>query len=243
MDNKRIAVITGGNRGIGFEVCRQLARDHNDIKVVLTARDEAKGTAASEELRKSGAGVIFHRLDVGSETSVKDFSRWIESEFGRWDILVNNAAVMPDLHKSVLDMEAATFRESLNVNFFGALLMSQAAISLMRRNNYGRIVNVSSGAGAFSRGMGPDHPAYRITKASLNALTRILAGDVKDTNILVNVMTPGWILTDMGSQLHPQGWTKPVPIEEGAETIVWLATLPDGGPSGCFFRKHEQVPW
>jgi NAD(P)-dependent dehydrogenase (short-subunit alcohol dehydrogenase family) len=234
--DKRIAVVTGGNRGIGLEIARQLARQPG-IRVVLTAREEAKARAAAKKLRDEGLEVDSHPLDVTSEMSVKTFAGWLESACKRCDILVNNAGVMLDPRGSrVLDSELVTWRDTLETNLIGPLLLSQALVPLMKRNDYGRIVNVSSGQGQLSD-MGVGTPAYRVSKTALNALTRTLAAELKGSGILVNSMCPGWVRTDMG------GAGAPRTVEQGADTAVWLAKLPDDGPSGGFFRDRRPIPW
>jgi NAD(P)-dependent dehydrogenase (short-subunit alcohol dehydrogenase family) len=234
--DKRIAVVTGGNRGIGLEIARQLARQPG-IRVVLTAREEAKARAAAKKLRDEGLEVDSHPLDVTSEMSVKTFAGWLESACKRCDILVNNAGVMLDPRGSrVLDSKLVTWRDTLETNLIGPLLLAQALVPLMKRNGYGRIVNVSSGQGQLSD-MGVGTPAYRVSKTALNALTRTLAAELKGSGILVNSMCPGWVRTDMG------GAGAPRTVEQGADTAVWLATLPDDGPSGGFFRDRRPIPW
>jgi len=234
--DKRIAVVTGGNRGIGLEIARQLARQPG-IRVVLTAREEAKARAAAKKLRDEGLEVDSHPLDVTSEMSVKTFAGWLESACKRCDILVNNAGVMLDPRGSrVLDSKLVTWRDTLETNLIGPLLLAQALVPLLKRNGYGRIVNVSSGQGQLSD-MGVGTPAYRVSKTALNALTRTLAAELKGSGILVNSMCPGWVRTDMG------GAGAPRTVEQGADTAVWLATLPDDGPSGGFFRDRRPIPW
>jgi len=236
MSDKRVAVVTGANRGIGFEICRQLAR-RGGIRVVLTARDETKGNAAAEKLRDEGLDVEFHPLDVTSEKSVKTFAGWLEATCKRCDILVNNAGVLADPRGSrVLDSSPAAYRETLEVNLIGPLMLTQALAPLMQQHRYGRIVNVSSGQGQLSD-MGAGSPAYRVSKAALNALTRTLAAELTGSGILVNSMCPGWVRTDMGGSGAPRT------VEQGADTAVWLATLPDDGPSGGFFRDRKPIPW
>ncbi len=229
--DKRVAVVTGGNRGIGFEICRQLAK-LGGIHVVLTARDGKKGDAAAKQL-----GVEFHVLDVASEESIRVFAGWLAGAHKRCDILVNNAGVMLDRHGSrVLDSQIATWRETLDTNLIGSLLLIQALAPIMKKNSYGRIVNVSSGLGQLSD-MGAGTPAYRVSKTALNALTRTLAAELAGSGILVNSTCPGWVKTDMG------GAGAPRTVEQGADTAVWLATLPDGGPTGGFFRERKPIPW
>jgi NAD(P)-dependent dehydrogenase (short-subunit alcohol dehydrogenase family) len=236
MTDKRVAVISGANRGIGSEICRQLGK-RGDIHVVLTSRDDSKGRTTAKKLAADGAEIEFRSLDVTRERSVKALAEFIEKSHGRCDILVNNAGILADPRGSrFLDSKVETYRETLDTNLFGALMMAQALAPLMKEHRYGRIVNVSSGMGQLSD-MGVGSPAYRISKTALNALTRILAASLADSGILVNSMCPGWVKTDMG------GPTAPRSVEQGADTAVWLATLPDGGPTGGFFRDRKPIPW
>jgi NAD(P)-dependent dehydrogenase (short-subunit alcohol dehydrogenase family) len=228
--DKRIAVVTGANRGIGLEICRQLARA--GMHVILTARDEAKGKAAAKKL-----GVESHQLDVDSDESVKAFARWIKDTHGRCDVLINNAGVMLDPRGSrVLDSKIETYRDTLETNLIGPLRMIQAIAPLMKKQGYGRIVNMSSGQGQLSD-MGVGTPAYRVSKTALNALTRTTAADLHGTGILANAMCPGWVRTDMGGSGAPRS------VEQGADTALWLATLPDNGPTGGYFRDRKPIPW
>jgi len=234
--DRRVAVVTGGNRGIGFEICRQLAKV-GGMHVVLAARDGKKGETAAQKLRDEGLDVESHALDVTSEASIRSFTGWLTGGHRRCDILVNNAGVMLDPRGSrVLDSKLVTWRDTLETNLIGPLLLAQALVPLMKRNGYGRIVNVSSGQGQLSD-MGVGTPAYRVSKTALNALTRTLAAELKGSGILVNSMCPGWVRTDMG------GAGAPRTVEQGADTAVWLATLPDDGPSGGFFRDRRPIPW
>lgn len=232
----RVAVVTGANRGIGFEICRQLGR-RGGIRVFLTARDETKGNAAAQKLRDEGLDVEFYPLDVTSEQSIKTFAGWLEGTCKRCDILVNNAGILADPRGlRVLDSKPATYRQTLDTNFFGPLLLSQALVPLMKKNRCGRIVNLSSEQGQLSN-MGTGTPAYRVSKTALNALSRVLAAELKGSGILVNSMCPGWVRTDMGGPGAPRT------VEQGADTAVWLATLPDGGPTGGFFRDRKSITW
>jgi NAD(P)-dependent dehydrogenase (short-subunit alcohol dehydrogenase family) len=227
----RIAVVTGANRGIGREIARQLAQ-RGDLHVVLTARDEKKGRAAAKEL-----GVDFLQLDVAAGRSVDAFAKLVGKSYGRCDVLVNNAGILADPRGSrVLDSKAETYRETLDTNVLGPLMLAQALVPLMKKHRYGRIVNVSSAMGQLSD-MGTGSPAYRISKTALNALTLILAADLSGSGILVNSMSPGWVRTDMGGSGAPRS------VEEGADTAVWLATLPENGPTGGFFKDRKPIPW
>ena len=233
---EKIAVVTGANRGIGLEICRQLS-ERSDMHVILTSRDEAKGKSAAKKLAARGANLEYRPLDVTKEASVKALAASIESTHGRCDIVVNNAGVLADPRGSrLLDSKVETYRSTLEVNLLGPLKLTQALVPLMRKNRYGRIVNVSSGLGQLSD-MGVGSPAYRISKTALNALTLILADELKGSGILVNAMSPGWVRTDMGGSGAPRT------VEQGADTAVWLATLPDNGPTGGFFRDRKPIPW
>jgi NAD(P)-dependent dehydrogenase (short-subunit alcohol dehydrogenase family) len=179
-------------------------------------------------------------LDVNSQEQVDHLTRKVESQYGRLDILVNNAAILIERGKArVADLNAA--RDTLETNLIAVWRLCKAFIPLMERNNYGRIVNMSSGAGSFPGGTARsrpyDSPAYSISKTSLNALTVILASELAGTNILVNAVCPGHTRTDMGGPSAPRS------VEEGADTPVWLATLPDGGPTGLVFKDREKIDW
>jgi NAD(P)-dependent dehydrogenase (short-subunit alcohol dehydrogenase family) len=232
---EQVAVVTGANRGIGFEIVRQLAR--KGMRVVLTARDPTKGEAARGRLAREGLDVAFQVLDVRDADQARAVAARVEREFGRLDILVNNAGVMIDPKGArTATADAAVLRATLETNVVGALLVTQACLPLMRARGYGRIVNVSSELGQLES-MGPGTPAYRISKAALNALTGALAAELSGTNVKVNAMSPGWVRTDMGGPAAPRS------AEEGADTAVWLATLPDGGPNGGFFKDRAAIAW
>ena len=230
----KIALVTGANRGIGLEVCRQLARQ--GLRVILTSRDPSKGKAAQGDLTQGGLHVDFHQLDVTDPESISLLKEDINRDYGRLDVLVNNAGVLIDSGVDILKTEMAALEATLSANLFSPLQLCQAFIPMMVKNGYGRVVNVSSGAGQLSD-MGGSYPAYRISKAALNALTGILAHDLKGKDVLVNAMCPGWVRTDMGGRNAPRS------VKEGAETIVWLATLPVDGPQGGFFRDRKPIDW
>jgi NAD(P)-dependent dehydrogenase (short-subunit alcohol dehydrogenase family) len=235
MPDKRIAVVTGANRGIGHEIARQLAQ-RPGLHVVLTARDEKKGRAAVDRLAKDGRDVAFHALDVTSERSVRALADFVAKVHGRCDILVNNAGIsIESWGTRVADSKLEDWRLTLDTNLLGPLRLAQALVPLMRKHRYGRIVNISSEMGQLS-GMGAGSPAYRVSKAALNALTCVISAEA-GSGILVNTMAPGWVRTDMGGSGAPRS------VEQGADTAVWLATLPDNGPTGGFFKDRRPIPW
>jgi len=231
---KRVALITGASRGIGLEVGRQLGAA--GYTVVLTARDAEKGAGALALLRQAGVDAHFQTLDVTDPDRARQVADAVASELGRLDALVNNAAIAIDVRATLETVDPGVTRRTLETNLLGALHCCQAVLPVMRRQGYGRIVNVSSGRGSFSR-LGAGGPSYRISKTALNALTVILADELKETNILVNAMTTGWVRTRLGGLKAPRS------VAEGAETAVWLAMLPDGGPRGKFFKDREEFPW
>lgn len=237
---RRVAVVTGGNRGIGKEIARQLAAQ--GLQVIITSRDEGKGRLAVQELLADGLHVKLQVADVHEINDVARMMERIQSDYGRLDVLVNNAGVILDRGVSVLDVEESVVRATLETNFFGALRMTQAAIPLMKKHHYGRIVNISSGLGAFEimqgvYGLKGSSSAYRISKTMLNALTCLVSQDAAGTGIKVNAVCPGRVQTDMG------GTDAPLTVVEGADTAVWLATMEDDGPSGEYFRERQRIAW
>jgi NAD(P)-dependent dehydrogenase (short-subunit alcohol dehydrogenase family) len=230
-EDGRVALVSGGNRGIGLEIVRQLAE--KGITVILGSRDEEQGRAAAEGL---SGDVAVRQLDVTDEKSVERLVASVEEEFGQLDVLVNNAGIANDRDQRGVDADLERVREALEVNLFGAWRLCEAFIPLMQRHSYGRIVNISSGLGALED-MGGGSPAYRVSKTALNALTRILASELRGSGILVNAVSPGWVRTDMGGSGASRS------VEEGADTPVWAATLPDNGPTSGFFRDRRPIPW
>jgi NAD(P)-dependent dehydrogenase (short-subunit alcohol dehydrogenase family) len=227
----QVAVITGANRGIGREVCRQLAG--RGYLAVLGSRDAEKGERAAREL--GSPNVVARRLDVSDDASVGAFADWIDAAHGGCDVLVNNAAVDYDTDQRAASADLARVRDDLETNLFGAWRTTQALLPLLRRSDHPRVVNVSSGAGSISE-MGGGTPAYKLSKVSLNALTRMLAAELRGDGVLVNSVCPGWVATDMGGAGGR-------PVADGAAGIVWAATLPDDGPTGGFFRDGRPVAW
>jgi NAD(P)-dependent dehydrogenase (short-subunit alcohol dehydrogenase family) len=231
-DVQPVAVVTGANRGIGLEVCRQLAA--RGYRVVLGSREPAKGRAAAAGLGDP-PNVLPCQLDVADDESVVAAAAWVAERLGRCDALVNNAAILYDTWAHAASADLAVVHEALETNVFGAWRTTLALLPLMRATGAGRIVNVSSQGGSLA-GMGAGAPAYHVSKAALNALTRTLAAELRSDGILVNAICPGWTATDMGGAGGR-------PVEDGAASVVWGVTLPDDGPTGGFFRDGRALPW
>lgn len=233
--DRKVAVVSGANRGIGLAVCVELARQ--GLQVVLTSRDVGKGQAARRALAAQGLAIDHHQLDVVDAASIRVLASYLERVHGGVDVLVNNAGVLLDPKGSRSpDMTTDTLAATFAVNVQGAAALTRALLPFMLRRRYGRVVNLSSGMGQFAE-MGSGSPAYRLSKAALNAYTRTLAADVAGTGVLVNAMCPGWCRTDMGGAAAQRS------AEQGADTACWLATLPRDGPSGGFFRDREPIAW
>ena len=231
----KIALVTGGNRGLGYETCRQLAQ--LGLKVLLGARDLNKGKSAAYQLNeKEGLDVKFYQLDVSDQNSISNVVKEVDKEFGKLDVLVNNAAILYDTWQKAIDSDLEVVKDALRTNLFGPWRMSQAFVPIMKANRYGRIVNVSSLGGSLQYTNYGGTPAYSISKAALNMLTRKLVAELVNIGILVNSVDPGWVATDMGGHGGR-------PVQQGAKGIVWAATLPDDGPSGGFFCDGKAVPW
>ncbi len=227
---QRTALVTGANRGIGLEVARQLARDH-DMHVLVGSRDLVKGQQAAKSIDHGAQAIA---LDIASEASVAEAFSTITQTHGHLDVLVNNAGVDYDTDQRAMTADLDRVRRAFDTNLFGAWQVTIAAIPLLKQGTSSRIVNVSSGAGSISD-MSGGTAGYGISKAALNALTIKLADELRGNRILVNAVCPGWVATDMG------GGGRPVP--EGARGITWAATLPDGGPTGGFFRNGRAIEW
>ena len=232
-EERYIAIVTGGNRGIGYEICKELARI--GCNVVLTCRNEIEGRHAVAKL-DFGDKIVFHKLDVTNIKDIESLRDWIVATYGRLDILINTAGVYLVEGVSVFDVDEKIMRDTLEVNFYGAFHMCRAFVPLMRENGYARIVNVSSGYGAMSE-MGGKVAAYRISKAALNALTLIMAQELRDNNIKVNAVCPSWVSTEMGGKMAP------VTPKAAAKDIVHFAILGETGQTGGFFRYKKPIPW
>jgi NAD(P)-dependent dehydrogenase (short-subunit alcohol dehydrogenase family) len=226
-DSAPVALVTGANRGIGLEVCRQFGQ--LGFTVLLGARDAGRGARASRQL--GGGPISPVVIDVADDESVRAAAAGIE----RLDVLVNNAAILYDTWQRGVDADLDQVHEALETNLLGAWRVTQAVLPLLRESPAGRIVNVSSGAGAL-HDMGGGTPAYRTSKAALNALTRIVAAELRGDGILVNAVCPGWVATDMGGAGGR-------PVADGAAGVVWAATLPEDGPTSGFFRDGRPIAW
>ena len=225
------ALITGASRGIGREVARQLAARGD--RVIVTSRDTDAASRAAKEI---GPRAVGHVLDTSDSRSIDAMVRFVEREIGALDVLVNNAAILLDEGKSIVDVEPREFEETWRVNTLGPFLMTKRLAPLLRKSRHGRVVNVSSGAGQLSSMTGYA-PSYSTSKAALNAITILFANALRRDGVLVNCADPGWVRTDMGGRAAPRN------VEQGADTIVWLATLPDDGPTGGFFYERKQIAW
>ncbi len=238
MAETRIALVTGGNRGIGLEIVRQLSR--TGIMAVLGSRDLDKGREAAGKLASEGLEPPVVALDVRDAASIRAAVEEVLSLFGRIDVLVNNAGILKEgqtpEESKVLEVSPQLAIETYDTNTLGPLRMMQAVVPIMQKGGYGRVVNISSGAGQLSD-MQAGYPAYRMSKAALNALTRVTAAELGPALVKVNAMCPGWVRTDMGGPNATRS------VEQGAETAVWLATLADNGPTGGFFRDKAPIAW
>jgi NAD(P)-dependent dehydrogenase (short-subunit alcohol dehydrogenase family) len=228
-----VAVVTGANRGVGLEVCRQLAE--RGYAAVLGSRSVERGEAAARRLADAGLEVHACRLDVADAGSVERAAGWVARSFGRCDALVNNAAIEYDTDERAASADLERVHRAIETNLFGAWRTTLALLPLLRRAPHPRIVNVSSEGGSLAS-MGPGTPAYNVTKAALNALTRTLAAELRADGVLVNAICPGWTATDMGGRGGR-------PVSEGAASVVWGVLLPDDGPTGGFFRDGHPLPW
>lgn len=232
-----VALVTGANRGLGIEVCRGLAQ--RGFHVILTARDGEKAREAAEFLRAEGLELESAVLDVTSERDTARLVAWVEHLHGRLDVLVNNAGISLERERdgsvAALAVEPDLVALTFEVNALGPLRVTQAFAPLLRASR-GAVVNVSSGLGQLAE-MGGGRAGYRLSKAALNALTRVLAAELAEDGVRVNAVCPGWVRTDMGGPGAPRS------LEEGAAGILWAATLPPDGPTGGFFRDREPLPW
>lgn len=241
----KIALVTGGNKGIGFETVRQLAAQN--IKVLLGARNEQEGKKAEEILQDESLDVEFIKLDISDSQDIENTKAYIERAYGKLDILVNNAAVFLDgewFGNNVESVPMKTLRDTFDINYFGTVELTQALLPLIKKSDAGRIVNISSLSGSFGAHLDKNHWLYQLkpfaysaSKTALNQFTVFLANALKETNVKVNAASPGWVKTFIGSD------EAPLTPEEGAKTGVALALLDDNGPAGTFSQAGENITW
>ena len=232
--NRKVAIVTGGNRGVGYELVKQLAL--RGYKVILTSRDPVKGQAAAQKLTESSLDVSFVRMDVDDQDSIRQAAMTVNERYGRVDVLINNAGVYLDGSEGILNMDPSILEQTMATNFFGAYHVIRSFIPFMQKQGYGRIVNVSSEYGAINEMSYQGAGAYKLSKLALNGLTRLAAAEIKG-DIKINAVDPGWVRTDMG------GPSAPRTPEQAAESILWLATIGPEGPNGEFFRDGERIDW
>ena len=249
--DRRIALVTGGNRGLGLQTARELIRQ--DIHVILGCRDYKKGETVAQELREEGHQIEALELDVANQSTHPAAYEYLEKEYGRLDILINNAAVWKESTTSssplpegnrTSTLPSEILRETFETNFFGTVALTQKLLPMLRKSPAGRIVNVSSIMGSLTLHSDPKSPiypykvfAYDTSKAALNSFTIHLAHELRDTPIKVNSAHPGWVRTEMG------GEGADLDISEGGKTSAWLATLSEDGPTGGYFHMGEALPW
>ena len=237
-NGSKTALVTGANKGIGFEICRQLAQ--KNIHVIMGCRDQAKGEDAVKQHTSEGLSAELAIINVTEDASIQAAVKQIIKAHNRIDILVNNAGILIDWQDGALTIKIDQLRQTLETNFYGALRMIQAVLPHMQESGYGRIVNLSSTMGSLSynsSGGGSSAPAYRLSKTALNGLTAIFANDLTGSDIKINSVCPGWVRTDMGGSSASRS------VEQGADTAVWLATLPKDGPNGGFFKDRQSREW
>lgn len=229
----KTALVTGANKGIGYEVARQLGR--KGFHVFIGARDSQKGRDAAQALKDGGAIATFVRLDISNAQSIVDAVHAISEIADHLDVLVNNAGVLLDRDSAIAQVDAQTVNDTLQTNTLGPLLVTQAFLPLLSRSNAPRVINVSSGGGQLNDGMDTWAPAYCLSKTALNAVTCLFAAALPD--VLINSVCPGWVRTDMGGANATRS------VEQGADTIVWLATDAPKNLTGKFLRDRKPIPW
>ena len=232
--DKQVALITGGNRGIGNELVKQLAL--NGYKVILASRDPEMGHEAAQKLKELELDVSCVEMDVTNQESIHQAAVIINEKYGRLDVLINNAGVYLDENEKLMAMDPLILEETMATNFFGVYHVIRSFIPLMEKQGYGRIINVSSEYGAMSEMSYPGVGAYKLSKFTLNGLTRLVAAEING-DIKINAVDPGWVSTEMG------GPSAPRTPRQAAQSILWLAMIGPEGPSGGFFRDGKQIPW
>jgi NAD(P)-dependent dehydrogenase (short-subunit alcohol dehydrogenase family) len=230
----KVALVSGGNRGIGYELVKQLAL--NGFKAILASRDPEMSHEAAQKLKESNLDVSFVVMDVDNQESIRQAAMTVNERYGRLDVLINNAGVYLDENEKLLTMEPSILEGTMTTNFFGAYHVIRSFIPLMEKQGYGRIINVSSEYGAMSEMSYQGVGAYKLSKLALNGLTRLVAAEING-DIKINAVDPGWVSTDMG------GPSAPRTPKQAAESILWLATIGPEGPNGEFFRDGRRIDW
>lgn len=230
----KVALVTGGNRGIGYELVKQLTL--KGFKVILASRDPEMGHEATQKLKESNLDVSFVVMDVDNQESIRQAAITVNERYGKLDVLINNAGVYLDENKKLVAMDPSILERTMATNFFGAYHVIRSFIPLMEKQGYGRIINVSSEYGALSEMAYPGVGAYKLSKLALNGLTQLVAGEIKG-DIKINAVDPGWVSSDMG------GPSAPRTPKQAAESILWLATIGPEGPNGGFFRDGKRIDW
>ncbi|HEY9728786.1 MAG TPA: SDR family oxidoreductase [Chroococcales cyanobacterium] len=235
MTTEKTALVTGANKGIGLEIVRQLAQA--GFRVFLTARSRQRGEETVHKLQQDGLNVEFLPLDVTDETSIEQLTKELASRIDRLDVLVNNAGILLDApNASVLEVEPDVIMQTLQTNTLGPLRLIQKLVPLLAKSDAGKVINVSSGGGQLAD-IGDWAPAYSLSKTALNAVTGMMAAALKDKGIAVNSICPGWVRTDMGGSSAPRS------VEQGADTVTWLATEAPSDLTGKFLRDRTVIPW
>ncbi|MEH7548572.1 SDR family oxidoreductase [Neobacillus vireti] len=230
----KVALVTGGNRGIGYELVKQLAL--KGFKVILASRDSEMGHKAAQKLQQSNLDVSFVVMDIDNQESIHQAAITVNERYGRVDVLINNAGVYLEENKKLVAMDPSILERTMTTNFFGAYYCVRSFIPLMEKQGYGRIINVSSEYGAMSDMSYPGVGAYKLSKFALNGLTRLVAAEING-NIKINAVDPGWVSSDMG------GPSAPRTPKQAADSILWLATIGPEGPNGGFFRDGKRIDW
>ncbi|SIR50796.1 SDR family NAD(P)-dependent oxidoreductase [Peribacillus simplex] len=234
LKDTKVALVTGGNRGIGYELVKQLALE--GFMVILTSRDPIMGHKIANKLKKSDLDVSFLVMDVDNQESILQAAITVNERYGRLDVLINNAGVYLDEDKKLVAMDPSILEKTMETNFFGVYHVIRSFIPIMEKHGYGRIINVSSEYGVMSQLSYPGVGAYKLSKLALNGLTQLLAGEVKG-DIKINAVDPGWVSSEMG------GPSAPTTPKQAAESFLWLATIGSEGPNGKFFRGGKLMDW
>ncbi|NNU84923.1 SDR family oxidoreductase [Geobacillus sp. BMUD] len=232
--DKKVALVTGGNRGIGYELVKQLA--WRGYTAILTSRDPEKGWQAAQQLRELNLDVSFVAMDVANQESIRQAAMTVNEQYGALDVLINNAGVYLDGNQKLVDMEPSVLERTMATNFFGSYYVIRSFLPLMEKKGYGRIINISSEYGAMREMSYPGVGAYKLSKLALNGLTQLIAAEVSG-DIKVNAVDPGWVRTDMGGPSAPRS------PKQAAQSILWLAEIGPDGPNGGFFRDGKRIDW